>query len=131
MKTLDPKVALLRRLPSLAAVRPRDLASVAPLVDDLHVPAGAVLVAEGPQQVDIGLARRSGLTGNDLPEHCQRIGPGAGDGRIVESRDATGFGHGVSSGRLRAGEPPGRWLSPAAQPIDRLSCPARCDSLST
>ena len=47
MKALDPKVTLLRRLPSLAAVRPRDLASVAPLVDDLHVPAGAVLVAEG------------------------------------------------------------------------------------
>ena len=47
MKTLDPKVALLRRLPSLAAVRRRDLAAVAPLVEDLGVRAGTVLVHEG------------------------------------------------------------------------------------
>ncbi len=46
-RSVDPKVVLLQRLPSLAAVCPRDLASVAPLVDDLHVPAGTVLVAEG------------------------------------------------------------------------------------
>ncbi len=46
-RSVDPKVVLLQGLPSLAAVRPRDLASVAPLVDDLHVPEGAVLVAEG------------------------------------------------------------------------------------
>lgn len=43
----DPKVALLRELPSLAGVRSRDLASVAPLVEDLHVAAGTVLVHEG------------------------------------------------------------------------------------
>lgn len=47
MKVLDPKVDLLRRLPSLAAVRRRDLASVAPLVEDLCVRAGTVVVAEG------------------------------------------------------------------------------------
>ena len=39
-----PKVDLLRRLPSLAAVRRRDLASVAPLVEDLCVRAGVVVV---------------------------------------------------------------------------------------
>lgn len=43
----DPKVALLRGLPSLAAVRGRDLAAVAPMVEDLEVPAGTVLVTEG------------------------------------------------------------------------------------
>lgn len=47
MKVIDPKVDLLRRLPSLAAVRRRDLASVAPLVEDLGVRAGTVLVHEG------------------------------------------------------------------------------------
>ncbi len=47
MKVLDPKVDLLRRLPSLAAVRRRDLASVAPLVEDLCVRAGVVVVHEG------------------------------------------------------------------------------------
>ncbi len=43
----DPKVDLLRRLPSLAGVRRRDLASVAPLVEDLHVRADTALVHEG------------------------------------------------------------------------------------
>lgn len=64
MRTLDPKVALLRRLPSLAAAHPRDLASVAPLVDDLHVPAGAVLVAEGDlcHEVVLVLAGTATLT---------------------------------------------------------------------
>ena len=47
MKRIDPKVAMLRELPSLAALRGRDLASVAPLVEDLSVPDGTVLVTEG------------------------------------------------------------------------------------
>ena len=47
MKATDPKVDLLRRLPGLAAARPRDLADVVPLLDDVHLPAGAVVVAEG------------------------------------------------------------------------------------
>lgn len=47
MKVIDPKVDLLHRLPSLAAVRWRDLATVAPLVEDLGVRAGTVLVHEG------------------------------------------------------------------------------------
>lgn len=64
MKVLDPKVALLQGLPSLAAVRPRDLASVAPLVEDLRVPAGAVLVAEGDlcHEVVLVLAGTATLT---------------------------------------------------------------------
>lgn len=46
-KALDPKVVLLRSVPSLAGARDRDLATVAPLVDDLRVEAGAVLAREG------------------------------------------------------------------------------------
>ncbi len=46
-KGLDPKVVLLRSVPSLAGERDRDLAEVAPLVDDLRVEAGAVLAREG------------------------------------------------------------------------------------
>ena len=63
-RAVDPKAALLRRLPSLAAVRPRDLASVAPLVDDLHVPADVVLVAEGDlcHEVVLVLAGTATLT---------------------------------------------------------------------
>ena len=46
-KHADPKVALLRELPGLAAVRTRELATVAPLVEDFAVRSGAVLAIEG------------------------------------------------------------------------------------
>lgn len=76
MKTLDPKVALLRRLPSLAAVRPRDLASVAPLVDDLHVPAGAVLVAEGDLCHEVVLVLSGTATVTAAGRVLGTVGPG-------------------------------------------------------
>lgn len=47
MKVLDPKVELLKRLPSLAGLPDRELATVAPLVDDVRVDAGTVLAREG------------------------------------------------------------------------------------
>ena len=76
MRNLDPKVALLLQLPSLAAVRPRELASVAPLVDDLHVPAGAVLVAEGDLCHEVVLVLSGIATVTAAGRVLGTVGPG-------------------------------------------------------
>jgi CRP/FNR family transcriptional regulator, cyclic AMP receptor protein len=55
MKAPDPKVALLRSLPSLAGARVRDLAEVAPLVDEVRVEPGTVLTREGDTCHEVAL----------------------------------------------------------------------------
>lgn len=72
----DPKVALLRGLPSLAAVRERDLATVAPMVEELEVPAGTVLVTEGAtcHEVLLVLHGQAIVSADGAP--VGRVGPG-------------------------------------------------------
>ena len=75
-RAADPKVALLRGLPSLAAVRERDLATVAPMVEELEVPAGTVLVTEGAtcHEVLLVLDGQAVVSVGGAP--VGRVGPG-------------------------------------------------------
>ena len=47
MRTPDPKIAMLRRVPALRACGERELARLASLVEECEVPAGKVLTEEG------------------------------------------------------------------------------------
>ena len=47
MKRQDPKIALLRRVPGLGGYADRQLAQLAPLVDEAELPAGTILMEEG------------------------------------------------------------------------------------
>ncbi len=76
MKTTDPKVALLRELPSLAAVRARDLATVAPLVEDLHVADGTALVHEGATCHEVVLILQGHASVSTGGEIIGQVGPG-------------------------------------------------------
>lgn len=76
MKVTDPKVDLLRRLPSLAAVRRRDLASVAPLVEDLGVAAGTALVHEGDLCHEVVLVLEGEATVSVAGRTVGVVGPG-------------------------------------------------------
>lgn len=72
----DPKVAMLRELPSLAGIRARELASVAPLVEDLHVADGAVLVSEGSTCHEVLLVLSGNASLSIGGEIVGAVGPG-------------------------------------------------------
>jgi CRP-like cAMP-binding protein len=76
MKTIDPKVALLRELPRLAAIRARDLATVAPLVEDLHVADGTALVSEGATCHEVVLILQGRASMSRGGEIVGQVGPG-------------------------------------------------------
>lgn len=76
MRKLPPNAGLLRGLPGLAGLRGRDLARLAPLFDDVRVPAGAVLAREGRPCHELVLVVAGAAGSSVRDESDRRLGPG-------------------------------------------------------
>ena len=76
MKTPDPKIALLRRVPGLAGYADRQLAQLAPLVDEAEVDEGTVLIEEGRPGRQTFLVVEGHADVTLRGQYLERVGPG-------------------------------------------------------
>jgi len=76
MNRNDPKIALLRRVPGLAGYADRQLAQLAPLVDEASAEPGAILVQEGKpgRQTFLIIEGQADVTLRG--QYLERLGPG-------------------------------------------------------
>jgi CRP-like cAMP-binding protein len=76
VKRQDPKIALLRRVPGLAGYADRQLAQLAPLVDEAELAAGTILMEEGKpgRQTFLIVDGQADVTLRG--QYLERVGPG-------------------------------------------------------
>lgn len=88
MKTIDPTVRLLQRVPELAGLGTRGLRAVAPLVDDWDIAAGEVFIHQGTvgREAFIVVDGQAEVLVDD--NHVATIGPGefVGEMAMLDNR---------------------------------------------
>jgi len=76
MNRTDPKIALLRRVPGLAGYADRQLAQLAPLVDEATAEPGSILVQEGKPGRQTFLIVEGQADVTLRGQYLERLGPG-------------------------------------------------------
>ena len=76
MNRNDPKIALLRRVPGLAGYADRQLAQLAPLVDEATAEPGSILVQEGKPGRQTFLIVEGQADVTLRGQYLERLGPG-------------------------------------------------------
>jgi CRP-like cAMP-binding protein len=76
VKRQDPKTALLRRVPGLAGYADRQLAQLAPLVDEADMPTGSILIQEGKPGRECFLVVDGEADVTLRGQYLERVGPG-------------------------------------------------------
>jgi CRP-like cAMP-binding protein len=76
VKAQDPRIALLRRVPGLAGYADRQLAQLAPMVDEADVAPGTILVREGKPGRQTFLIVEGQADVTLRGQYLERVGPG-------------------------------------------------------